>query len=294
LFNSRLRPRGNLAAQRIFQTILHLTRFQQAPHSNRILPGDWPRRAVACIIPVMRRRFFVERFEQGRASLQGDAAEHLGRVLRAQVGQQYELSDGQEVWLGEIEAASKSAVRFRLLESLPVRPPKLRSALLLSVVKFDRFEWCLEKATELGVAEIIPVAANRSERGLIAAAAKRAERWRKILLESSQQSRRLAIPALLPITDFAQAVPHGPADAIRMLLSERGTARPMRAHLETNPGRTAVVLAIGPEGGWTEPEFTAFAQGGFCEASLGQLILRTETAVIAALAAINYALGEDS
>jgi len=242
----------------------------------------------------MRRRFFVEQFADGRAELRGEAAEHLGRVLRAQAGQQYELSDGRAVWLAEIATASKTAIQFRLLEAVPVRAPKLYTALWLSVVKFDRFEWCLEKATELGVSEIVPLAAERSEKGLLAAAAKRAERWRRILLESAQQSRRVAAPALQPCTELAAQVRAAPPDAVRILLSERASAAPLRTHLEPARARTSAVLAIGPEGGWTDAEFTAFTQAAFAEASLGDLILRTETAVLAALAALHYALGEES
>ncbi len=242
----------------------------------------------------MRRRFFVERFENGGADLRGETGEHLGRVLRAQPGQRYELSDGREVWLGEVESASKSGVRFRLVEPVPAQAPRLDTILLLSIVKFDRFEWCLEKATELGVSQIVPLAAARSEKGLLAASAKRAGRWQKILLESAQQCRRLAPPALQSVTRVQDAAASGAPEAVRILLSERGGAKSLRTRFENAPYAQAAVLAIGPEGGWTEPEFQFFERAGFWEASLGDLILRTETAVIAALAAINYALGEDS
>ncbi len=112
----------------------------------------------------MRRRFFVECFEGRRAVLQGDAAHHAARVLRVAPGQVYELSDGSAVWLARVDAAGGKAVEFSLLEQLPAALPKLQTVLLLSIVKFDRFEWALEKATELGVAEIVPLAAARSEK----------------------------------------------------------------------------------------------------------------------------------
>src|SRR5580692_6668007 len=122
----------------------------------------------------MRRRFFVEHFQAGSAILRGEAAHHLGRVLRAEAGQLYELSDGQRLWLARTENVGRDEVQFTLVEQLPVVVATVQIELLLAVVKFDRFEWSLEKATELGVEEIAPLAAERSEKGLLAAAAKRA------------------------------------------------------------------------------------------------------------------------
>src|SRR5712671_3742958 len=125
----------------------------------------------------MRRRFFVEEFEAGSATLRGEAAHHLGRVLRAETGQLYELSDGHCVWLARTESVGRDEVQFSLVEPLAAPVSIVRTELLLAIVKFDRFEWALEKATELGVEEIGPLAAARSEKGLLTAADKRAERW---------------------------------------------------------------------------------------------------------------------
>jgi 16S rRNA (uracil1498-N3)-methyltransferase len=270
----------------------------------------------------MRRRFFVEQFEGDRAVMEGEAAPHLGRVLRAQTGQLYELSDGTNVRLGRIERVSRDRVEFALLEELPSYHPALDVTLLLSVVKFDAFEWALEKATELGVSRIVPLAAARSEKALLAAASKRSERWKKILLEASQQSRRVRLPALAHLTKSEEAFSsHNDDEALRIILSERASAPSLRTSMEKGLEKgagwkpalqngdvksllqaqalqkggqvTAAVLAIGPEGGWTDAEFNAALTEGFKEASLGRLILRTETAVITALAALNYALGED-
>src|SRR5467141_4064818 len=128
--------------------------------------------------------------------MEGEAAHHLGRVLGAQAGQLYELSDGERVWLGRIESVGRDRVQFALVEELPAIHPSVELTLLLAVVKFDAFEWAIEKATELGVSTIVPLAAERSEKALLAAAAKRADRWKKILLEASQQSRRVRVPVL--------------------------------------------------------------------------------------------------
>jgi 16S rRNA (uracil1498-N3)-methyltransferase len=263
----------------------------------------------------MRRQFFVDRFESESATLRDEAAEHLGRVLRAEPGQLYELSDGERVWLARVErvAVSKrgpSRIDFTLVEPIETTEPSLRIELLISIVKFDRFEWCLEKATELGVDQIIPLAAARTDKALIAAAAKRHERWNRILVESAQQSRRLGPPtlhaALPPGKAFAQSTA-----SLKVLLSERREAKslgklfdrdspsvaqallPVRSssaiEAKTHPTPT-ISLAVGPEGGWTNDEIASAAASGFLEASLGENILRTETAVIASLAAMQFAL----
>jgi len=244
----------------------------------------------------MRRRFFVEEFEAGCATLRGEAAHHLGRVLRAETGQLYELSDGQCVWLARTESVGRDEVRFSLVEQLPVQVASVRIELLLAIVKFDRFEWALEKATELGVEEISPLAAERSEKGLVAASGKRAERWKRILAESAQQARRLRIPSLSDAAKPCDAF-HASDAPLKLLLSERAGARPLRevlepvASVERNEDGARVAIAIGPEGGWTDAEFASAAACGFVEVALGANILRTETAVCAALAAVQYAFG---
>jgi 16S rRNA (uracil1498-N3)-methyltransferase len=264
----------------------------------------------------MRRRFFVDRFERESASLHDEAAEHLGRVLRAEPGQLYELSDGQRVWLARIERVAipkrgPSRIEFALVEPIQAAEPAFLTELLISIVKFDRFEWCLEKATELGVDEIIPLAAARTDRALISAAAKRSERWNRILVESAQQSRRVRPPvlhpALAPDKAFAQS-----SASLKVFLSERREAKSLRKLLDQDslpvaqallpvrlssqaetktPAPPTLSLAVGPEGGWTDDEIASSVSSGFLEASLGENILRTETAVIASLAVVQFALG---
>lgn len=220
--------------------------------------------------------------------MKDDAAHHLGRVLRAQTGQLYELSDGERVWLGRIDKVGRDRLEFALVEELPAHQPGLDVSLLLSVVKFDMFEWAIEKATELGVTTIVPLAAARSEKALLSAAAKRAQRWEKILLEASQQSRRVRVPVLAELTKPEIAL-GSQKDGLRAMLSERTGAASIRKVLD-GQRQAKATLAIGPEGGWTDFEFETARRSGFQEVSLGKLILRTETAVVAALASMNYAL----
>jgi 16S rRNA (uracil1498-N3)-methyltransferase len=241
-------------------------------------------------IIAVRRRFFIEQFAGQRAMMGGEAAHHLGRVLRAQPGQLYELSDGEKVWLGRIEIVTRDSVEFSLVEEIPAHHLPLETTLLLSVVKFDSFEWALEKATELGVNRIVPLAAARSEKALLAAAPKRADRWKKLLLEASQQSRRVQLPILdslaKPETAFSNY-----NRGLCVFLSEASDAKSLREVLRNQQAKSAV-LAIGPEGGWTDAEFAAAHAAHFQDASLGKLILRAETAVVASLAALNFALSD--
>jgi 16S rRNA (uracil1498-N3)-methyltransferase len=239
----------------------------------------------------VRRRFFVEHFTGTTALIEGDTAHHLGHVLRAQSGQLYELSDGSAAWLARIESVARNRVVFALLDQLPTPQSAPEITLLLAVIKFDAFEWAIEKATELGVHKIVPLAAARSEKGLLAAAAKRSQRWQKILLESSQQSRRLRIPQLDGLAKPSQSFAAQSAN-FRLMLSERSDAPTIRSTLPVAiPAQSrSAALAIGPEGGWTDDELAAARASGFQEASLGQLILRTETAVISALSILNFAL----
>ncbi len=258
----------------------------------------------------MRRRFFVDRFERDSATLHADAAEHLGRVLRAEPGQLYELSDGERVWLARVERVALSKrgdnrIEFALVEPVDAVAPALRLQLLVAIVKFDRFEWCLEKATELGVDEIVPLAAARTDKAPIAAAEKRQERWNRILLESAQQARRLRAPVLRssqrPSDAFAQSTAttkiflseRREAESLRVLMQSKGAQARVPVPLEANRQSVAatVSLAVGPEGGWREEEIESAAANGFLEASLGENILRTETAVIASLAIMQFALG---
>lgn len=243
----------------------------------------------------MRRRFFIERFDANSATLRGERADHLGRVLRAEPGQLYELSDGASVWLGRIERVAlsrrgDSQVEFALIEPIAAEEPSLRIQLLISLVKFDRFEWCLEKATELGVTSVVPLAAARTDRPLLGAAGKRHARWERIVVESAQQSRRVGPPEVAALVTPEQAFAATTASC-RILLSEREDAAHLRDALASANGAATAALAIGPEGGWTDQEIRAARAAGFAAASLGENILRTETAVLAALAVLRFAAG---
>ena len=235
-----------------------------------------------------RRRFFVPEIRRGLAELTGPTAEHLVRVLRVEVGQVYELSDNHALYLAEIELARKSAVTFRVLEKLPLPTPGVRISLFAALFKFDAFEWMVQKATELGVSAIEPWEAIRSERGLVHASSKRLARWQKLGNEASQQSRRLYLPDIKEIVRFAEILQR-PAE-VRLLLDEASEAIPVLTTLPVERHPTDhVALLLGPEGGWTPQERSQAGAAGWTACSLGQTILRAETAAVAALAVIQAA-----
>jgi 16S rRNA (uracil1498-N3)-methyltransferase len=237
-----------------------------------------------------RRRFLVDQVEGNRAHLRGSQAHHLARVLRARPGQLVELSDRETVWLGRIDRVSSGEVEFELVERVAAAGSLSRLVLLAALIQFQRWEWFLEKGAELGVSEIIPLAAARCAKHLLGAAAKRAARWERILRQAAEQSRRTEPPLLEPLASPADAFPRVDTE-VKILLSEKGDARLLREWLAERPSPPrAAALAVGPEGGWTEKELAAARAAGFQEASLGPTILRTETAVLAALAILSHFL----
>jgi len=226
-----------------------------------------------------RRRWIADEAAGNRASLLGDNARHLAKVLRAKVGQEFEVSAEGRVRLGRVVLLGEDRVEFELGGEVPVlqAPPVV---LLLAVFKFDRMEWAIEKATELGVERILPVIARRTEKHLGTAAEKRVERWRKIAAESAQQARRTNPPAIEAPAKLKDIFGFQAPCRIVLAESERGLL--LRDALQT--AGAPIALAVGPEGGWTDLELAEFTEAGWTAASLGPTILRAETAVVAALA----------
>ena len=240
-----------------------------------------------------RRRFFVDAVQSGRARITGPDAHHLTRVLRVEPGQQFEISDNHNVYLAEVESARKDLVSFTVRETLAWAEPLVRTVILASLIRFERFEWMLEKATELGVARVVPVRAERSEKGLEQGAAKRISRWNRIVREASEQSRRARLPEICPpiaLADALQIGTGGNTEVAYRYALEEAEAPPILPALPAHrkPGDVVALLA-GPEGGWTEHERRQILGAGWLPVSLGPEILRAETAAIAALAIVNAA-----
>ncbi|HEX3967274.1 MAG TPA: RsmE family RNA methyltransferase [Edaphobacter sp.] len=241
-----------------------------------------------------RRRFIADTWTPTTATLTGDQAAHLTRVLRAAPGQVYDIvANGflHRAEILEVRTGNEAdhQVIFTLHEEL-ASDAALPLHLFLAIFKFDHMEWAIEKATELGIARITPVLARRTEKHLAQAALKRAERWRRIALEASKQSRRTGIPEIAGPTALKPALEQEQSPT-RILLSETEQATTLTAALEASLRPTAseavshnIALAIGPEGGWTPEEMTLLTRHQWQPVTLGPRILRAETAAIAAIA----------
>jgi 16S rRNA (uracil1498-N3)-methyltransferase len=225
---------------------------------------------------VSRRRWIADEWSGDRAAITGANARHLAQVLRAKVGQTFELAHDGEVRLGTVSEIGDRKVSFTLGEAVAGAHATRDVAVALAIFKFDRFEWAVEKLTELGIARVTPVIAQRTDAHLVKAAEKRVERWRRIAHEAAQQSRRLAEPVI----EEPVALKRFAAEGAKILLSENEK----NVALATVLGIGPVTLAIGPEGGWTSEEERWFAEQGWQSASLGSTVLRAETAAIAAVA----------
>ena len=234
-----------------------------------------------------RRRWIADEVSGNRAALTGGHADHLIRILRARIGQEFDIATGPTVRRGRIAAIANQRVEFDLGEELPASAAS-EITLALAIFKFDRMEWAIEKCTELGVARIVPIIARRTDAHLAAASAKRTERWRRLALQASEQSRRARPPEItapLKLAD-ATALP----GALRIVLAESGQ-QPLSDVLESPSAdsrspESQIILAVGPEGGWADEELESFHRAGWTAASLGSTILRAETAAIAATAIV--------
>jgi 16S rRNA (uracil1498-N3)-methyltransferase len=230
------------------------------------------------------RRFFVPGPLEAGASIEivGDLHVRLARVLRLGAGAEIVLFDGSGgEWPARIEEMSRQSATVCLGKpSYPSREPLRRVVLYQALIRPALFELVLEKGTELGVHAFVPIVSERSARGSEVSAA-RTERWQRIVVEAAEQSGRLCVPGVHAPLDLADALASAPGR--RILAWERsGEATPLGSLAEGEE----FSLFIGPEGGFTEPEVDQARRLGAELAGLGKLVLRSETAAIAACAVL--------
>lgn len=222
-------------------------------------------------------------------TLSEDAAHHAIHVLRLREGDEVTLFNGRG---GEFAARIASIQRLKiaidLLQHRPIeRESPLRVCLVQGVSAGEKMDSTVRKAVELGVAEVQPVLAARSvARPKGERADSRHAHWQKVVIAACEQCGRNRIPAVHPLIDLAQYRPD--SAALKILLSPLAELPLSKISFEGNN----VVLAAGPEAGFTAEEEAAFAAAGFVPASLGPRVLRTETAAVAALAALGALRGD--
>ncbi len=221
---------------------------------------------------------------------------HLRTVMRAKPQEAVTLVDGEREisYAAIIQDLQKQVVILQVTQKLEIVPSRLPYAVLVvSLIKEQRWDWLLQKATELGVRTFQPLLAERSVIRLDAAdIPKKLERWQAVLRSAAEQSEGLFVPAILPpltVKDYLASLSPG---AMKLILRERGEERQTlkRQLAQLQPGQPSM-FAIGPEGGWSDKELAVFEQAGFVSVSLGERILRSETAAIAAVSALVYESG---
>jgi 16S rRNA (uracil1498-N3)-methyltransferase len=229
-----------------------------------------------------RRRWIADEYSSQTAALTGANAAHLARTLRARVGQVFDVACGERAYQATVSSVGDERVEFALGNGIEAKVAAVPIILLLAIFKFDRMEWAIEKCTELNVTSIVPVIARRTEKHLAQATGKRVERWQRIAHEAAQQSRRLAAPEIASPRKLVDALHLEAGTKIVLAENERGTT--LSEVIRSRDDVRSLTLAVGPEGGWAEDELRAFSDAGWIAASLGETILRAETAAIAGLA----------
>jgi len=227
-------------------------------------------------------------------TLPKELAHQLRDVLRLAAGEQLVLLDnsGDEV-LAAVEKSSRDGVEVQLLERRAGKSePPLRIILCQGLLKSARFEWILEKGTELGVAVFVPTLCRRSMAGLEDAGSSKIQRWQRIILEAAEQSGRSRLPELLPIRSLMHALNDIPQDALAIMPWEEEHRHSLHELINSLAGLTpiTVVLFIGPEGGFMAEEVMLAQQRGVQVVTLGPRIMRAETAALATIANVMYEL----
>lgn len=228
----------------------------------------------------------------GALTLPEDSAGHLLRVLRLQAGDACVLFNGDgHDYPARITSAGKRDAQVEITgcQRLANESP-LAITLVQAIARGDKMDWIVQKATELGVAAIIPVTSERSEVKLDGQRAdKRAAHWRGTAISACEQSGRARLPALAPLTALKDLQPMLAATGPRLLLDPDTTQS--AATLQWDQA-TCIAIAVGPEGGWSDNDIRLLSAQGFTGMRLGPRILRTETAGLTAISALQALHGD--
>ena len=241
--------------------------------------------------------FFIasDQMSEGAATLTGELLHHLRESLRVKIGDRLALADEtRRRFLVEVIRLDRQALHGRIL-SQAVAPAPTKPSIVLgqSLLKGDRMDWVIQKATELGVAGITPLV---TDRGVVRPRAGRVTtqraRWQRIALEAAQQSERWEVPIISDPASVPDFIRDHQACESRLLLCERDGGPAVGAVPLPYDQGASIVLMVGPEGGWREEEVVTAERYEFLSVTLGERILRAETAALAALSVIQNRLGE--
>jgi 16S rRNA (uracil1498-N3)-methyltransferase len=225
----------------------------------------------------------------GKLTITGEEAHHAARVLRLRVGEQITAADDTGRVVHAVVTGVGDVVSADVVKEMSVDDPAPRITLFQALTKGERFEDVVEKGAEIGVARIVPFVAARSVvRWDERKRAKAIERWRAVARSAAKQSKA---PRLLVVDDVADHVRHALAEpGLTLVLHEGDAAAPLR-HVLPDDTPEALVVVVGPEGGFDEDEIGELARGGAEIVRLGPRILRTETAGLVAASIVSYAYG---
>jgi len=242
-------------------------------------------------------RFFVSReaLDGDRVALPAPVAHQIKNVLRMSPGDHIVVLDNSG-WEREVELTEVSAQAAHgkvIAQTLSSTEPRTKITLYQSFLKGERFEFALQKGTEVGIVEFVPVISARCIVSSLNEAGRKITRWEKIIKEAAEQSRRARLPELSPAMFFREACVRATrAGQLALIPWEAEGQRSLRAVLESHPRPFSISLFVGPEGGYEDSEIAAAERAGVIPVGLGPRILRAETAGLVAASAILYTLGD--
>ena len=241
-------------------------------------------------------RFYVHqpRIENGRLRIEGEEVKHVRKVLRLKAGDEIVVFDGAgKEYEGRIVEERPSSVEVMVQNIfISEKESHLGITLAQSLLKGEKMDYLIQKATELGVKEIVPFFSSRSiPRFEKTNALKRQERWKKIAIEASKQCGRGVVPDIEPLQDYSEMVQNIPQEFLRLVLWEIGGAK-LKEILKGSEEKKQIFFIVGPEGGLTPEEIELAKQNGFAPVTLGKRILRAETASLCFLSVLQYELGD--
>ncbi len=232
------------------------------------------------------QRYFVDKKNDDNFYLNSDDSYHFIKVMRANSGESVEIVYNKKLFLGKLIKADLKESIIKTSKEIDLNDINYNISIAQALVVEQKFNIILQKCTELGAKEIIPLEVSRSKINLDKKVDKKVERWQKIVKEASSQSKRIDIPKVKNICNIKELIA-GEYDH-KFLCSVNEKSKTIKMVLQNMQSCDKILFVVGPEGGFTDYEEELLMTSGFIRISLGDLVLRTETASIAILSMVNY------